>query len=438
MTAQRLNQSLYDTTPTQLSSLNESGPAPPSQHQHQIPLQPPDSESSQRPITRKSRTTKTSSAASIANLFSSASSVATANTLTMNEPVTKQSGLAITIGKTLRPNPPNIRNDRQRLAKEMKMPLCVLSNNSFFSSTSFEPKLFNGWYRRDGFQRPVHGRLHARNVGDMDSCGVGVLWLGFLLHRASTNPQDPKVKRAGVPRNIDYVKSLGVPVIDPDTLFCEICQPCNKCVARFDHHCPYLSTCVGKSNYWTFFTTIALSGLLTLAYSAAAFWACSRYVYDRDDFEAKTSQLLQLNSDNLKVVAGLTLAFAILTLGLSVSIWSLITFHFRLVILRMTTAELLEAQDGYSPAAIAGVETSACRKMYRAVLAACYYVASEVSSPTFPRHTNVKKQAAQSPISQAYADYHDHSESVPVSDQAHHRSETGGGGISYSDFAIST
>ncbi|KAJ1564594.1 hypothetical protein HK405_014469, partial [Cladochytrium tenue] len=48
------------------------------------------------------------------------------------------------------------RRQRNEQARAMSIPLCIWSHDRFFSSAFFEPRQFNAWYRRDGFQRPVH------------------------------------------------------------------------------------------------------------------------------------------------------------------------------------------------------------------------------------------------------------------------------------------
>ena len=31
------------------------------------------------------------------------------------------------------------------------------------------------------------------------------------------------------------------------------CKECNKCVAQYDHHCPWLGTCIGEKNHLAFY-----------------------------------------------------------------------------------------------------------------------------------------------------------------------------------------
>jgi palmitoyltransferase len=65
-----------------------------------------------------------------------------------------------------------------------------------------------------------------------------------------------------------FDKKNNQPIVEEEMMFCTICKAevgklskhckaCDKCIEGFDHHCWWLSRCIGKRNYETFFAMLA-------------------------------------------------------------------------------------------------------------------------------------------------------------------------------------
>ncbi|KAJ3283432.1 hypothetical protein HDU76_008473 [Blyttiomyces sp. JEL0837] len=281
-------------------------------------------------MTSNNTTTATSSSKSLATSAASSSKTtlqgSSSDTVNIDNELGEKEHVHVVPQRTTR-------RVRTQQARAMQIPLITFSDNKFFGSLHYKPEEFNAWYRRDGFQRPAHIFLATASTA--------ALQFTSTIYTMSTDPQDPKVIRAGRPRNVNYVKRSGIPVIDPETCYCGICQvhvdkgtkhckPCNKCVARFDHHCPYLSTCIGKANYWSFVTTIVLGGVLTYFFAGVAFWVFSMYFYNRDSFDAVVVWMFGPGESKAQGIASLILIYGILTGSTAAGVTFLISFHFRL------------------------------------------------------------------------------------------------------------
>ncbi|KAI8904133.1 DHHC palmitoyltransferase-domain-containing protein [Gorgonomyces haynaldii] len=267
--------------------------------------------------------------------------------------------------------------------KPLKLPLVVFSYSMFFSTGHFEPEAFNAWYKRNGLERPFHIYFVLHIVFWLLFVGVFFgfcVWflplklqypvlvsLGIItvaecictIYTVSVDPQDTNVILKKQPRNIHYIKHLGVPVIDQETHICQVCnvkvgtqtkhcKPCNKCVEVFDHHCELLSTCIGRKNYHTFLGILVLGNLALLSFGASGLYGFSLYFYNHQDFLTQL-EAFSIPQEAAKGTAAGLFLYSCLCIGFLGGLLNLLIFHLRICYIGMTTIAYLDSRHARGP-----------------------------------------------------------------------------------------
>jgi palmitoyltransferase ZDHHC9/14/18 len=118
------------------------------------------------------------------------------------------------------------------------------------------------------------------------------------------------------------------------------CGDCNNCVERFDHHCPWIGSCVGKRNYRYFYIFITLLNVLTIYIIAFCLAHISIF--------AQTNMAVYklIGADNSLNIIAISLTQTIVSLFLVIfCIFSmvfttgLLVYHTNLIISNLTTKD---------------------------------------------------------------------------------------------------
>ncbi|KAI8899144.1 DHHC palmitoyltransferase-domain-containing protein [Globomyces pollinis-pini] len=265
-----------------------------------------------------------------------------------------------------------------------RFPCIVLNDDFFFSSHGYDPAIYNSWYRVNGWFAPINilmpitwiswliaqtvyftilTRLHEPTVASIVVVVVGIcvaLQFGFTVYTMSIDTRDINVVNENMKRNLDYIKVTGVPVIDPDTLYCNICQvhvnhqtkhckACNKCIGVYDHHCNFLSCCIGTRNYWSFICSITLGSVVGLYYSCLSFYSFVIFYFDKPFFN--NNLLRNPNATTFEAsicLVGLFL-YGLVYLIISGGLLQLTIYHYRLMYVGLTTIGYLDSRAAHGP-----------------------------------------------------------------------------------------
>ena len=168
-------------------------------------------------------------------------------------------------------------------------------------------------------------------------CDPGIILSFPMKKRIIEDRRESKIFQLGYIKNYKYCDTCSIMRPSRSTH----CGDCNNCVEKFDHHCPWIGTCVGKRNYkYFYFFLFILNFLICLIIIF-----CLYYLIKRITEIVKENNHLEEN-EKIKNIASYSLTEVIMSLyiiiyeGLvMIFVTGLFIYHTKLVLKNMTTKE---------------------------------------------------------------------------------------------------
>ena len=120
------------------------------------------------------------------------------------------------------------------------------------------------------------------------------------------------------------------------------CGICDNCINRFDHHCPWIGTCVGKRNYPYFFIFLCLLNIFQVV---TGILCIIHIIYkSKDNFDNDLFKLIYGKNRNAAAVGEVIMSLYLILYVILTMIFTtgLLIYHIKIVKNNMTTKEELK------------------------------------------------------------------------------------------------
>lgn len=153
--------------------------------------------------------------------------------------------------------------------------------------------------------------------------------------RAKQPPRYFEVLMRGHPFKLKYCTTCNI--YRPPR--CTHCSVCENCIERFDHHCPWIGNCIGKRNYWLFYSFVSFTGAMNatvLATSVAQLTLLTLEYVDSEGLGGGDALVKALSQEPLSAAVAVYCAAVVwFTVGLCL-------YHNYLVCTNQTTYEQIK------------------------------------------------------------------------------------------------
>jgi len=115
------------------------------------------------------------------------------------------------------------------------------------------------------------------------------------------------------------------------------CKFCAACVRKFDHHCPWVGTCIGERNYHLFVQFLISTAIFAAYYFGVCVYRAIDMIKSYDDNDRDEEHLIQAMKDE-------PVTFIILVYAgfIFFSVGNLLVYHLHLICIGQTTNEAVK------------------------------------------------------------------------------------------------